>query len=171
MPEHIRPFSDLQLDGEPLLYGAPGGVAGNRTDLDLPQDGILLIDDNEDDAELSLRCLHKLGLDVPIIWLSDSAQAIDKLENVSRKRELPRLILLDLKMPRVNGLEVLKRLRAKPRLEGVAVIVMVSSSRDPEVGHCLGAGANSYVVKPLRSETFFAACERALLSWPDSQQS
>ena len=165
MPEHIRLIVS-QPDPDLSVYTAPAGVTEKNSDVDLPHDGILLIDDNEDDAELSVRVLNKLGLDIPIIWLSDSGQAIEKLENVSSPSELPRLVLLDLKMPRVDGFEVLRRIRARRRLQALTVIVMVSSPRDPELPRCLSAGASTYVAKPLRADTFFAACERAVLNWP-----
>ncbi|HKO89356.1 MAG TPA: response regulator [Burkholderiales bacterium] len=165
MPEHIRTVAN-QIEADASRYTTRDDELEKSSDFEIPRDGVLLIDDNEDDAELSLRCLNKLHLDVPILWASDSAQAIKKLENVSSVRELPRVILLDLKMPCVDGFEVLRRIRAKPKLRDMTVIVMVSSLRDPELPRSISAGASTYVVKPLRPDGFYAACERAVLNWP-----
>ena len=131
----------------------------------LPKDGILLIDDSEDDAELSLRALCAAGLQVPIAWIGDSTSAIDALESAT-PQSLPRLVLLDLRMPCIDGFETLRRMRDNPRTRALSVIVMVGSARAPELPRCYSLGANSYVVKPLRRDSFFAACARAALEWP-----
>ena len=134
----------------------------HEDEIPLPRDGILLIDDSDDDAELSLRTLGKLGSALPYAWLKDSVSAVEALEHAP-KEALPRMILLDLRMPRMDGYEVLKRLKANPRTERISVIVMVGSARAPELSRCLAAGANAHVVKPLAREALVAACERAVV--------
>jgi two-component system, response regulator len=169
MPELIQqPFNLSPNDPDLPRYESSGALSSPNGEVVLPRSGVLLIDDNEDDAELSLRSLRKLGLKVPILWLSDSSRAIEALEDVANVHRLPRLVLLDLKMPRVDGFEILRRIRTNPCLEKVTVIVMVSSPRAPELPRCFGLGASAHIVKPLRAESFAAACERAVLIWPCS---
>jgi len=171
MPERIQqPFFPNPPDSELPRFAAPGaGVQPVQSgEILLPRDGVLLIDDSEDDAELSLRGLHKLNLHVPILWLNDSLRAIEALEKTRRREELPRVLLLDLHMPRVDGYEILRRVRAHGPTATLPVIVMVGSVRAPELPRCFGLGASAFLVKPLQAQPFLAACERALVQWPSS---
>jgi two-component system, response regulator len=169
MPQQLqRPLNLSQQDSEVPRYATPGTAAPVQRNIAFPKGGVLLIDDSEDDAELSLRGLHKLDLHVPVLWLNDSLAAVEALERVERSEDLPRLILLDLHMPRVDGYEVLRRLRAHKPTANLPIIVMVGSAKAPELPRCFNLGANAFVVKPIQAQTFLAACERAVVQWPVS---
>lgn len=169
MPEQIqRPFYLSQQDPESQRFSTAGAQPVQSGDILLPKDGILLIDDSEDDAELSLRGLHKLNLHVPILWLNDSLRAVEAIEKIQSREELPRLILLDLHMPRVDGYDVLRRVRAHAPTANLPMLVMVGSARAPELPRCFSLGASAFVVKPIQPQPFLAACERAVVQWPAS---
>lgn len=160
MPEHTQPPQGFEDHAERSYFPAVG--LSEDEEVALPRDGILLIDDSDDDAELSLRALRRLGLTLPVGWLKDSVRAINALEH-ARREELPRLVLLDLHMPRIDGFEVLRRLKGNARTENLCVIVMVGSARAPELARCMALNANAYVVKPLNRDSLLAACERAVM--------
>jgi two-component system, response regulator len=163
MPVHTQPpegFESSSSPGERSYLRSP--AAARDDEISLPRDGILLIDDSDDDAELSLRALAKLGLALPVAWLKDSVRALEALV-AAEASALPRLILLDLHMPRVDGFEVLQKVKQNTRTARMCVIVMVGSARTPELERCVAAGADAYVVKPLNRDSVLAACERAAL--------
>jgi two-component system response regulator len=120
---------------------------------------ILLVEDNKNDAEMSIRALSKNNLVKHIIHLRDGEAAIDFLfgtgkfagRNVNNK---PKLILLDLKMPRVNGLEVLEKVKSDEITKDIPVVMLTSSKEHPDVEKAYRLGANSYIVKPVDFENF-----------------
>lgn len=131
---------------------------------------ILLVEDNESDAELAIRALKKKNLANSLVHLHDGAQAIDFLfaEGVFSSRDMaqtPKVILLDLKMPRINGLEVLMRIRADERTRSIPVVVLTSSREVTDVERCYAHGANSYIVKPVEFDDFLKAVSDLGFYW------
>ncbi|HWY10440.1 MAG TPA: response regulator, partial [Bacteroidia bacterium] len=115
---------------------------------------ILLVEDNMSDAELTIRALKKNNLANKLVHLKDGAEALDFIfahgQFSERKVENgPKVILLDLKMPKVNGIEVLKKIKADERTKKIPVVVLTSSKEDPDIQECYRLGVNSYVVKPV----------------------
>lgn len=109
--------------------------------------GVLLVEDNADDAELSMLVLTKSGIAPGVKWVRDGAEAMEWL--ATRDAKPLKLILLDLKMPRMDGYEVLRRIKQAPATKSIPVIVMVSAHGTPELTRCFELGADSYLVKPL----------------------
>lgn len=131
---------------------------------------ILLIEDNLHDAELAIRALKKNNLVNNLIHLKDGAEALDFIfaegEYAHRNKEhLPRVILLDLKMPKVNGIEVLERLKANEITKKIPVVILTSSKEDPDIQICYDLGVNSYVVKPVGFDEFVKAVSDLGLYW------
>ena len=114
---------------------------------------ILYAEDNARDAELTIRALKQGGLANALLWVKDGQQALDFLfrqgEYSARQNTVPRLVLLDLKMPRVDGIEVLKAIRADERTKHIPVVIMTSSQEENDVVRSYAFGVNSYVVKPV----------------------
>jgi CheY-like chemotaxis protein len=114
---------------------------------------ILLADDNENDLELTQRALSQHKLVNEIVIARDGAEAMDFLYRrgafASRPEANPALVLLDIKMPKVDGLEVLEAIKKDPRLQHVPVVMLTSSRLGPDVDECYRLGANAYVVKPV----------------------
>ncbi len=114
---------------------------------------ILLVEDSPLDAELALRALKQGGLANHLLWVKDGEEALDYLfrrgEYAERPEGCPRLVLLDLKMPRVDGIEVLRQIKADPGMHRVPVVVMTSSKEESDVSQTYDLGVNSYIVKPL----------------------
>jgi two-component system, response regulator len=114
---------------------------------------ILLVEDNERDAELTMRALKKAGLANKLLRVKDGEQALDYMFRrgafAGRDDVVPRLVLLDLKMPRVDGIEVLKAVKSDERTKRIPVVVMTSSQEEKDVAQTYDLGANSYIVKPV----------------------
>lgn len=121
---------------------------------------IILVEDNPNDAEMALRALRRTIGSAGIRWLKDGAEALDYLlpdeaANAGRAQTMmPKLILLDLKLPRVDGHEVLEKIKQDPRTKSVPVVVLTSSREERDIERCYAAGANSYVVKPMSFDSF-----------------
>jgi CheY-like chemotaxis protein len=120
---------------------------------------ILLVEDNPTDAELALRSLRKHNLANRIEWVKDGAEALDFLFGRGKFAEqqnlpLPRVVLLDLGLPKVNGLEVLKALRADPRTSALPVVVLTSSKEEKDMVAAYQMGVNSFVSKPVAFNEF-----------------
>jgi two-component system response regulator len=131
---------------------------------------ILLVEDNRDDEELTLRALHKNGITDEVIVARDGVQALDYLfaRGLWAGRDasdLPRVVLLDLKLPKIDGMGVLEQLRADPRTKLIPVVVLTSSKEDSDVNRCYLLGANSYVRKPVDFDTFTEAVKTLGLFW------
>jgi two-component system, response regulator len=130
---------------------------------------ILLVEDNALDAEMSIRALKNGGLANRLLWVKDGQQALDYLfrqGDYSERQEIyPRLVLLDLKMPRVDGIEVLKAIKADERTKGIPVVVMTSSQEEKDVAMSYKLGVNSYVVKPVDFNAFADLARQAGYYW------
>jgi two-component system response regulator len=131
---------------------------------------ILLVEDNASDAEMTIGALKKNNLANHLLHLKDGAAALDFLfaEGEYADRQItdkPRVILLDLKMPKVNGIEVLQRIRADERTKAIPVVVLTSSKEDPDIKKCYALGVNSYVVKPVEFDEFQKAISDIGLYW------
>lgn len=131
---------------------------------------ILLVEDNASDAELTIRALRKRNLANSLIHLKNGAEALDFIfgEGPYAGRDphkTPKVILLDLKMPKVDGLEVLTKIRADERTKRIPVVVLTSSKEDPDIQACYALGVNSYIVKPVEFEDFFNAVSELGLYW------
>jgi two-component system response regulator len=131
---------------------------------------ILLVEDNPDDELLTLRALKKNNVLNQVVVAHDGVEALDYLFASGPYSErdsavMPQLVLLDLKLPRVNGLEVLKRLRADERTRLLPVVILTSSREQQDMLDGYGLGANSYVRKPVNFEQFVRAIEQLKLYW------
>lgn len=123
---------------------------------------LLLVEDNPHDAELTLRSLRKYRLANNIIHLTDGADALDFLfgRGVYEGRDTvnrPKVILLDLKMPKISGIEFLQEIKSHELTRRIPVVVLSSSTENPDVQRCFDLGANSYIVKPVEFENFSKA--------------
>jgi two-component system response regulator len=125
---------------------------------------ILLIEDNPDDEALTLRALKKNNIGNAVTVVRDGAEAIEHLFGGS-DAPLPMLILLDLKLPKVDGLEVLRRIRADPKTGVLPVVVLTTSSEEKDVLESYRLGANSYVRKPVDFVQFTEAVRQLGLYW------
>jgi len=131
---------------------------------------ILLVEDNPYDAELTIRALKKRNLANHLLHVEDGQAALDYLfgagDYAGRDvHQQPKLVLLDLKLPKVDGIEVLRRLRADERTKLVPVVVLTSSHEDSDVLESYQLGANSYTVKPVEFESFSEAISKLGLFW------
>jgi two-component system response regulator len=126
---------------------------------------VLLVEDNPDDVELTLRALKRARVVNPVRVARDGAEAIEILFGDGPRPALPRVVLLDLKLPRVNGLEVLERIRREESTRTLPVVVLTSSREEPDVRRAYELGANSYIVKPVEFEKFVAAVGEVGLYW------
>jgi two-component system response regulator len=131
---------------------------------------LLLVEDNDGDAEMTIRALKKNNLANKIVRLKDGAEALDFIfaEGAYANRKVengPKVILLDLKMPKVNGIEVLQRVKSDPRTKTIPVVVLTSSQEDPDIKECYRLGVNSYVVKPVQFDAFVKAISELGVYW------
>jgi two-component system, response regulator len=131
---------------------------------------ILLVEDNPDDELLTLRALRKNKVTGEVVVARDGVEALDYLfgEGSYAGRDtsvMPQLILLDLKLPRIDGLEVLRRLRSDERTRLLPVVILTSSREQQDMLDGYGLGANSYVRKPVNFEQFVRAVEQLKLYW------
>lgn len=125
---------------------------------------ILLVEDNMADAELTIRTLRKVHLANKLLHLQDGAEALDYLFGTV-EHPLPKLILLDIKMPKVNGIEVLRKIKSTERTKLIPVVIMTSSAEDQDILSSYQLGVNSYVVKPVGFEAFAKAVADLGLYW------
>lgn len=141
--------------------------------MNLPPD-ILVVEDNPEDLALTLRALRKAGLDSNIEVLRDGAELLDRLGgggSPSQAGRLPRLVLMDLKMPKFDGLEVLERLKSDPRTRSIPIVVLTSSAERSDIRRSYALGANSYVVKPVEFEQFARTVQQIGHYWLNVSQS
>jgi two-component system response regulator len=134
-----------------------------------------LVEDNSSDAEMTIDALKKNGLAGKLLRVKDGAEALDFLfaEGAFIGRDMknkPKIILLDLKMPKVNGIEVLQRIRADERTKNIPVVMLSSSKEDPDIKKCYELGVNSYVVKPVEFDEFQNAISGLGLYWMVANQ-
>jgi CheY-like chemotaxis protein len=130
---------------------------------------ILLVDDSPRDTEMTLEVLHRQQGELEVVTLRDGVEALDYLfrraEHSRRDPGEPAVILLDLKMPRVGGLEVLRQLKTDPRLKVIPVVVMTSSGEEQDLVTSYNLGVNGYVVKPLDFGAFVEAVKSVEAFW------
>jgi CheY-like chemotaxis protein len=123
---------------------------------------ILLVEDNPDDVQLTLRALKKNKIVNEVVVARDGVEALDYLSSAAM---LPTFVLLDIKLPKVDGLEVLKRIRAEERLKLLPVIILTSSKEEQDIIKGYGLGANSYIRKPVDFEQFSEAVRQLGVYW------
>lgn len=131
---------------------------------------ILLVEDNADDEALTLRALHKNKIANKIVVVRDGAEALDYLFTTGAHagrdpQEVPQVILLDLKLPKVDGLEVLRRIRTDPRTQMLPVVILTSSKEEQDMVQAYSLGVNSYVRKPVDFNQFVEAIGQLGLYW------
>jgi len=121
---------------------------------------VLLIEDNPDDAELTIRELKKHHLANNLFHVQDGEEALDfifasgKYADTRNILKPPKVVLMDIQMPKVNGIEVLRRMKSDERTRFTPVVILTSSNQDPDIHTCYGLGANSYIVKPVDFDRF-----------------
>jgi CheY-like chemotaxis protein len=130
---------------------------------------ILLVEDDPNDVELTLSALAENGLANEVVVARDGEQALDYLFRrgvyASREEGNPTLMLLDLKLPKVDGIEVLKRVKADPHLKTIPVVVLTSSREEQDLMRSYNSGTNAYVVKPVDFHEFIGAVRKLGLFW------
>ena len=131
---------------------------------------ILLVEDNPDDEELTRMALEQSNVANDLVVAHDGVEALDYVFGTGPHAggpppELPAVILLDLKLPRIDGLEVLQRIRADERTKRVPVVVLTSSKEEQDVLDSYGFGANSYIRKPVEFDKFFDATKQLGMYW------
>jgi two-component system response regulator len=131
---------------------------------------ILLVEDNADDVELTLRALKKNNIANEVVVAGDGAEALEYLMAIGKhaKRaiaDLPEVVLLDLKLPKVGGLEVLRAIRADPRTQMLPVVILTSSTEERDIIASYQLGANSYIRKPVDFDQFVDAIRQLGLYW------
>jgi two-component system response regulator len=136
----------------------------------MQNNAILLVEDNPDDEELTLLAFRQSKLANEIVVVRDGAEALAYLFGTGAQaaqplQELPALVLLDLKLPKVDGLEVLRQIRSTPRTRLLPVVILTSSREEQDVLAGYSLGANSYVQKPVGFEKFTAAVQQLGLYW------
>ncbi len=127
---------------------------------------ILLVEDNPDDEELTLRALSKNNIANKVTVARDGQQALDYFfDDSASSRPIPSIVLLDLKLPKINGLEVLRRLRADPRTALQPVVILTSSKEEQDIITGYRLGSNSYIRKPVNFDQFVEAIRELGLYW------
>ena len=131
---------------------------------------ILLCEDNRRDADLTIRALKKHNVTNNIVWVKDGEEALNYLfreaENTDELvKKTPKVILLDLKMPKVDGLTVLKEIRAHKETKHIPVVIMTSSQEESDIAESYNLGANSYIVKPVDFKKFMDSVAEVGLYW------
>jgi len=132
---------------------------------------ILLVEDSLHDAELTVRELNKHNMANNLVHVKDGEEALDFIfgrgKYIQRKDTIhfPKVILLDIQMPKVNGMEVLKEVKSDPRTQTIPVVILTSSKEHPDVQRCYELGANSYIVKPVNFEGFAESIRNLGFYW------
>ena len=131
---------------------------------------ILLVEDNPNDVELTLRALQKQNLDSKVFVVRDGAEALDYIfatgNYASRKIEArPKVVFLDLKLPKVDGIEVLRKIKSDERTRSMPVVMLTSSQEERDVTESYRLGVNSYIVKPVDFEQFTDAVQKLGFYW------
>jgi CheY-like chemotaxis protein len=131
---------------------------------------ILLVEDNPNDAELAIRALKTHNLANKLVWLKDGVEALDFIfaqgQYADRSIEdITKVVLLDLKLPRVNGLEVLEKVKSDKRTRTIPIVVLTSSSEERDIVTSYNLGVNSYILKPVDFDKFVDAVKEVGLYW------
>src|SRR5260221_2627049 len=140
------------------------------TMVDYNQVEILLAEDNPRDAEMKMRELRKINFLNKVHWVKDGEEALNYLLRAGAyadrtARKTPKLVLLDIKMPKVDGIEVLRRVKANEELRGIPIVVMTSSNEERDVFESYRLGVNSYIVKPVEFASFVETVAKMGLYW------
>lgn len=138
--------------------------------MDYEEIEILFVEDTMEDAMLTIRALSKSGLTNKLYHVKDGAEALNFIycrgtfesRNISQR---PKMILLDLKMPKISGMQVLETIKTDHEMKDIPIVVLTSSKEDPDIKKCYELGANSYIVKPVVSDNFFRAVQDLGLYW------
>lgn len=153
----------------PTMYPMDASAGGRNEASDVDRVDILLVEDNPTDVELTMRALRKGGAAGSVHVASDGAEALDALFQQGRYSSAPRLrprvIVLDLKLPKIDGHEVLRRVKADPALRTIPVVILTSSAEDRDVARGYELGVNSYVVKPVEFDAFVEAVSTLGMYW------
>jgi two-component system response regulator len=132
---------------------------------------LLLVEDNLHDAELAIRHLKKNHMANNLFHVKDGEEALEFIFSTGRYEgrggvtQRPKIVLLDIQMPKVNGIEVLQRIKSDPRTKTIPVVILTSSKEDPDIQTCYDLGANSYIVKPVNFESFADAIKNLGFYW------
>jgi len=132
---------------------------------------VLLVEDNINDAELAIRELKKHNMANNLVHVKNGEEALDFIFASGRfagSREIqypPKVVLLDIQMPKVNGIEVLQKIKSDARTKAIPVVILTSSKENPDVQKCYDLGANSYIVKPVNFEGFAQAIKNLGFYW------
>lgn len=132
---------------------------------DLTCNSILLVEDNPVDLDLTLRAFAKRKLTNPVTVVRDGAEALDWIPRWEAGELWPTLILLDLKLPKIDGLEVLRQFKAHSTLRAIPVVVLTTSNEDLDIHKAYQLGANSYIVKPMDFDKFIEVAAQVELYW------
>jgi CheY-like chemotaxis protein len=137
---------------------------------------ILLVEDNASDAELTMRALARGSVPNQLFWVKDGVEALDfirctgEFEQRDRQHDL-KLILLDLKMPRLDGLDVLRELKSDPRTLKIPIVIMTSSNQDRDIAEAYSLGANGFVTKPVQLDEFASVVDSIGRFWLEANRS
>lgn len=132
---------------------------------------VLLVEDNMVDAEITIRALTKYNMANNLIHVKNGKEAIDfifAIGSYSGTRDIlfpPKVVLLDIQMPKMNGIEVLEKIKSDPRTKTMPVVILTSSKEHPDIQKCYALGANSYIVKPVNFENFAEALKHLGFYW------
>jgi len=136
---------------------------------DYEQIEILLAEDNESDAEMTIRALRRKNLANNLVWVKDGAEALDFIFRrgayASRPNGAPKLVLLDLKMPKVDGIEVLRQIKSNEETKAMPVVMLTSSAEERDIVASYSFGVNSYVVKPVDFSSFVVEVAKTGCYW------
>jgi len=136
---------------------------------------VVLVEDNPNDAELAIRALKGYNLANKLMWLKDGVEALDFIFAQGRYadrsvEEVPKVVLLDLKLPMVDGLEVLEKIKSDTRTKSIPVVVLTSSSEERDIITSYNLGVNSYVIKPVDFDKYVEAVKEVGLYWMSLNQ-
>ena len=132
---------------------------------------VLLVEDNMVDAEITIRALKKYNMANNLVHVKNGKEAIDfifatgQFDGIRDISHPPKVVLLDIQMPKINGIEVLQKIKTDPRTRSVPVVILTSSKENPDIQKCYDLGANSYIVKPVNFEGFAAAIKNLGFYW------
>lgn len=131
---------------------------------------VLLVEDNDDEAELAIRELQKHNLANDLLWVKDGVEALDFIFGTGKYEGRdpdcpPKVILLDLKMPKVSGIEVLRKVREDDRTKRIPVVVLTSSNQEKDIVEAYELGVNSYIVKPIDFQKFSSSIKDIGYYW------
>jgi CheY-like chemotaxis protein len=162
------PWRDVLLHLEAVITNRPSQLKGKAA-MDTPLKRILLADDSPRDTELALDALAQHNLANEVVAVRDGAEALDYLyrrgQFADRASGQPAVVLLDLKMPKVDGLDVLRQIKSDPQLKMIPVVVMTSSREEPDLVNCYQLGVNAYMVKPVQFQEFVEAVKQVGAFW------